>query len=152
MALMASRVPEGVFPRFLTDRGLDIRQPTIENQARQVARDVAAYLEAGGTITVIPPGTSGMVGPKGEYTAGLGAWHNPVSEKAPKQKPVKAKAKQQRDWVSHGTYRAPILCDTCGENAPWSSFRRVTGKLSGNVQQSAFTTCKPCRDIKRGKA
>ena len=149
MALMASRVPEGVFPRFLTDRGLDIRQPTIENQARQVVRDVAAYLEAGGTITVIPPGTSGMVGPRGEYTAGLGAWHNPVSEKAPRQKPVKAKAKQQRDWVSHGTYRAPILCDTCGENAPWSSFRRVTGKLTGEVKQSAFTTCKPCRDIKR---
>ena len=45
-----ARVPEGVFPRFLTDRGLDIRQPTIENQAHQVAKDVANYLASGGTI------------------------------------------------------------------------------------------------------
>jgi len=73
-----ARVPEGVFPRFLTDRGLDIRQPTIENQAHQVAKDVANYLASGGTITVIPPGTSGMVGEKGEYIANLGAWTTPV--------------------------------------------------------------------------
>ena len=140
-----ARVPEGVFPRFLTDRGLDIRQPTIENQAHQVAKDVANYLANGGTITVIPPGTSGMVGEKGEYIANLGAWTTPAVQ----DKGEAAARKRQKYWARTGTAKDPILCDTCGQNAPWSSFRRVTGKLSGNVQQSAFTTCKPCRDIKR---
>ena len=74
MALKA-QVPAGVFPRFPAERGIDTRQPAAENQARQVERDVAEYLAAGGTITVVPPGASGMVGPKGEYTGVRGAWH-----------------------------------------------------------------------------
>ena len=136
---MASRVPEGVFPRFLTDRGLDIRQPTIENQAHQVAKDVANYLANGGTITVIPPGTSGMVGEKGEYIANLGAWTTPIVQ----DKGEAAARKRQKYWARTGTAKDPILCDTCGQNAPWSSFRRH------KCQQGPFTTCKPCRDAKR---
>ena len=149
-----TKVPEGVFPRFLSNRGLDIRKPTIENQAGEVAKDVAAYLAAGGSITVVPRGVSGVIDERGKYTGDTGTWPRPVNpEKAPKQKPVKKRrkgTKRTRQWISHGEARDPIQCARCGELAPWSSYRRVTGKDAGNVVQSAFANCKPCRDIERG--
>ena len=126
-------VPEGVFPRFLSDRGLDIRQPTIENQADVVARDVAEYLAAGGTITVVPIGVSAMYTRSGEYIAETGAWNS---------RPRDVSAISKRAYHRAGNYvglAPPKPCKQCGVLRFSSDFRRR------NPEHTPFEICKYCR-------
>jgi hypothetical protein len=112
-----------------------------KSEREQLESDIQAYLDAGGSITRVENGVSAAVGPKGEYIAGVGAWS---SSPAPEQqrKPA-SRPKQQKYWARTGVSRMPIMCDTCGENAPWVSFRNRGDK-------PPFSTCKPCRDARRG--